>query len=86
MAWLTIAPDLRLKPMPPTIVQLEIGFPQNRTRDPHNYCGTVLKAVVDALVGIDLWPDDTPEWIGHRESILVKGSLTTVTLTPKELF
>ena len=65
---------------PPTIVQLEIGFPRERKRDPHNYCGTVLKAVVDALVNVKLWPDDTPEWIGHRESILTKGQLTKVTL------
>ena len=65
---------------PPTIVQLEIGFSTTRRRDPHNYCGTVLKAVIDALVNKGLWPDDTPEWIGHREPILVKGLLTKVIL------
>lgn len=65
---------------PPTIVQLEIGFTTNRKRDPHNYCGTVLKAVIDALVNAGLWPDDTPEWIGHREPVLVKDPLTKVTL------
>ena len=65
---------------PPTIIQLEIGFKASRKRDPHNYCGTVLKAVIDSLVNIGLWPDDTPEWVGHREPLLVKGLTTQVTL------
>lgn len=65
---------------PPSIIQLEIGFPQIRTRDPHNYCGTVLKAITDGLVNIGFWPDDTPEWVGHRESLLIKGNLTKVIL------
>jgi len=65
---------------PPTIVQLRIGFTTIRKRDPHNYCGTVLKAVIDALVNKGLWPDDTPEWIGHREPILVRSHTTEVIL------
>ncbi len=66
---------------PPTIIQVEIGFTTTRKRDPHNYCGTVLKAVIDALVNIGLWPDDTPEYIGHREPILIKSKLTRVFFT-----
>lgn len=53
------------------IVQIEIPFPVNRRRDPHNYCGTVLKAVVDGLVKGGGFPDDTPEYVGHREPVLV---------------
>jgi hypothetical protein len=91
MAWMTVPHhsrstyrgDEKSEWFPPSIVQLEIGFRQDRKRDPHNYCGTVLKAVVDALVAVRLWPDDTPEWVGHRESILTKGLLTKVTLWPK---
>ena len=66
---------------PPTIIQVEIGFTTSRKRDPHNYCGTVLKAVIDALVNKGLWPDDTPEYIGHREPILIKSQLTRVFFT-----
>ena len=62
----------------PSVVRLHIGFKQRRRRDPHNYCGTVLKSVVDGLVGVGLWPDDTPDWVGHRESNLIVPSLTTV--------
>ena len=65
---------------PPTIIQLEIGFTTSRKRDPHNYCGTVLKAVIDSLVNIGLWPDDTTEWVGHREPLLVKTLTTRVTM------
>ena len=63
---------------PPSIIQIEIGFPKTRRRDPHNYCGTVLKAVIDGLVQKGLWPDDTPEWVGHREPLLVEGETTKV--------
>lgn len=63
---------------PYTIVQLELVFPAKRRdgmpnttrRDPHNYCGTVVKAVIDGLVLAKAFPDDTPEYVGHRESIL----------------
>lgn len=53
------------------IVTVTIPFDDNRTRDPHNYCGTVLKAVVDGLVKAKAFPDDTYEFAGHREPILV---------------
>lgn len=53
------------------IVQIVIPFRDTRTRDPHNYCGTVLKAVVDGIVKGSTIPDDTPEYVGHREPVLV---------------
>jgi hypothetical protein len=53
------------------IVTLEIVFPDKRRRDPHNYCSTVLKAVIDGLVVAGAWKDDTPDYVGHREPILV---------------
>ena len=69
------------------IVQVTIPFDTNRRRDPHNYCGTVTKAVIDGLkdqkarsprkgdpmvvTGVGLWPDDDEQYVGHREPILV---------------
>ena len=62
------------------LVTVTIPFTQNRRRDPHNYCGTVLKAIIDGLVHAGVVPDDTPEWIGHREPRLVKGGDVIVEL------
>lgn len=57
---------------PFTVVCLEIPFKRaKQRRDPHNYCSTVLKAVIDGLLAATAWPDDTPEWVGHREPRLV---------------
>lgn len=70
------------QPFDPSIVQIHIPFSQERRRDPHNYCGTVLKAVIDGLVLAGLWPDDTPEWVGHREPVLYKGKQVIVQITP----
>jgi hypothetical protein len=68
-------------PFPFTIVQMVIHFPTKDSAgrrntaaeraDPHNFCGTVLKAVVDGLVLAQAWPRDTAEYVGHRESILL---------------
>lgn len=67
----------------PRIVQVTIPFDTNRKRDPHNYCGTVVKAIIDGLVEQYVWPDDTPEYVGHREPELTKGTLVTVKLHPR---
>lgn len=69
---------------PPSVIQVNIPFKDNRKRDPHNYCGTVLKAIVDGLVEAGAWPDDTPEYVGHREPVLHKGSAVIVTTTPMQ--
>lgn len=62
------------------IITVTIPFTKKATRDPHNYCGTVLKAIVDGLVAAKLAPDDSPEYVGHREPILVvdRGAFPTV--------
>lgn len=70
-------------PQPPSIVQLTIPTPDNRRRDNHNYCGSILKAVIDGLVKAGAWPDDTPEFVGHREPILEKGTIVTIELTSR---
>lgn len=74
----------RYGPQPPGIVQIWIPFKDKRRRDPHNYCGTVLKAVIDGLVMAGLWPDDTPEYVGHREPIVYKGDKVIVRVTPRQ--
>lgn len=68
----------------PGLVRVHIPFSQKRKRDPHNYCGTVVKAVIDGLVMAGAWPDDTPEHVGHREPVLYKGDKVIVEITPME--
>lgn len=65
---------------PPLLVELTIPFTTSRRRDPHNYCGTVLKAVIDGIVLAGLAPDDTGEWVAHREPTLVKGDTVILRL------
>lgn len=61
-------------------VHLTIPFAARRARDPHNYVGTVCKAVVDQLVEQGAWPDDTPAWVTVPEPTLVHGHEVTVAL------
>lgn len=66
----------------PCNFQMEIPFPTNARRDPHNY-SNVIKAVVDALVVEGVWPDDNPDWITVLDPVLVKGDTVKVFLTPR---
>jgi Holliday junction resolvase RusA-like endonuclease len=63
---------------PPVVVRLHIPFRDKRRRDPHNYCGTLLKSVIDGLVVAGVIPDDSNEFLGHREPVLfvAKGPQT----------
>lgn len=63
------------------VISLRIPFTTVRRRDPHNYCGTVLKAIVDGLVEGGVFPDDTPEHVGHREPVLTKGTTVEIVIT-----
>lgn len=72
------------KPLPPCTVRVTIPFPVNRRRDPHNYTGTVVKAVIDGLVRAGLWPDDNPNWITVLDPELVVGSTVFVHIAPRE--
>ncbi len=49
----------------PALVRVGIPFSVKRRRDPHNYCGTVVKAVIDGMVRAGAWKDDTPEFVEH---------------------
>jgi hypothetical protein len=75
-------------------VLVELPFPRRARRDPHNYVGTNVKSVVDALttktdkegnVFEGAWPDDTPEWVTVIEPVFAIGSETVrVHLTTRE--
>lgn len=68
---------------PPAYVRCEFSVPDRRKRDPHNYTGTVVKAVMDGLVRADAWPDDNPAWVLTDEPrLLVGGHTCRVTITP----
>ena len=57
----------------PAVVWVTLTFREKRRRDPHNYVGTVVKALVDGLVRVGVWPDDTPEWVTVAEPVLRIG-------------
>jgi hypothetical protein len=69
--------------MGPALVRVHIPFPVDRRRDPHNYCGTVVKAIVDGLVNAGAWDDDTPEFVEHISPILYKGDMVIIELHEK---
>lgn len=64
----------------PAWVQVCIPFDVARRRDPHNYVGTVVKAVIDGLVRAGAWPDDNPRWVRTVEPVLIRGSRVIVNI------
>lgn len=71
----------------PVTIRVDIPFTKVRRRDPHNYVGTVVKAVVDGIVRAGLVPDDNPEWVSVEEPTLVihpRHPKVTVHITPRE--
>lgn len=66
----------------PSFVTVTIPFSTKRRRDPHNYCGTVVKSIIDGMVTAGAWKDDTPEYVRHIEPVLIvdKSGLVTVLL------
>lgn len=100
-AWLRINPKERaaLAELARTVgldVLVDLPFAKNSRRDPHNYVGTNVKSIVDALttkvdkasgktVWDGVWPDDTPEFVTVIEPVLTVGTdLVRVHLTPRE--
>jgi len=71
--------------LPSTVIAKEVGtaqrleatihlpFKTKRRRDPHNYVGTNVKAIVDGLVDAGMILDDTPEYITVNEPVLLVG-------------
>jgi Holliday junction resolvase RusA-like endonuclease len=84
LAWTSYCNGLGLdRHMGPALVRVHIPFPVDRRRDPHNYCGTVVKAIVDGLVNAGAWDDDTPEFVEHISPILYKGDMVIIELHEK---
>jgi hypothetical protein len=69
----------------PSLIRVGLPFRTRRIRDPHNYCGTVVKAVVDGLVLAGAWPDDTPEYVEHISPELHVGGeqIVVVSIFPR---
>lgn len=67
----------------PCRVQVTIPFRDIRRRDPHNYVGTICKALVDQLVEQGAWPDDNAAWVTVDEPVCVKGNEVIVRLSPR---
>ncbi len=72
-------------------VLVELPFKSKSRRDPHNYVGTNIKTIIDALTTkpktgfVGAWQDDTPEWVTVLEPECVVGSTTVrVHLIPRE--
>lgn len=65
----------------PCVVQVVLPFRTKQRRDPHNYTGTVVKALVDTLVKQGVWPDDTPEWVTVSDPVCEIGTEARVVLT-----
>jgi hypothetical protein len=62
-----------------------LTFPRNARRDPHNYVGTVVKKLVDTLVGLGVVPDDTADWVTVIEPELrvAPDNLATVSIAQR---
>lgn len=83
-AWIERRRDWHLVKDKPCVVQVHLPFRTHQRRDPHNYTGTTIKALIDALVKQEVWPDDTPEWVSVADPICVVGDVDVlVVLTPR---
>ena len=73
-----------LSELPPSLVTISLPFARNGRRDPMNYVGTVVKAVIDGMVDAGCWPDDTAEFVEIRQPVLVVGGdgLVRITVSP----
>lgn len=63
-------------------VEMQLPFSRGGRRDPSNYIGTVVKAVVDQLVFHGCWPDDTPQWVRILEPRIVIGEIAVIRIAP----
>ena len=69
----------------PSLVRIHIPFRTKRRRDPHNYCGTVVKAIIDGLVQGGAWPDDTPQYVEHLSPVLHRNTMVEVVIYPRDI-
>lgn len=65
------------------MLQLYIGMPDGRRRDPSNYMW-VQKTIVDQLVREKLWPDDDPKYLTEFVPRLEVSPDTTVEIWERD--
>lgn len=67
----------------PVTIQAVLPFRSAIRRDPHNYTGTVVKAVVDGIKTAGIIPDDTPEWVTvlDPELVIIRDKAEPLTAT-----
>lgn len=76
----------------PIVVTPVLQFRGVRRRDPHNYTGTITKAIVDGLVRAQIVPDDTPNWVTVTDPVLevvtdpLQPLTCTIRIRPREMF
>lgn len=70
-AWLALPKKEREASGVPCNVLVELPFAKGARRDPHNYISTNVKAMIDELVKVGVWPDDNPDWVTVIEPKLV---------------
>jgi len=98
LAWKQARTDWPLVKGHRCTVEVFLPFPDKRRRDPHNFTGTVIKALIDELttktqrygkqvvtVREGCWPDDTPDYVEVIEPRIVVGTECVVRITPQEL-
>lgn len=73
-----------LTPGKPITVTVDLPFTTRRTRDPHNYTSTVVKAIVDGLTLARLVPDDSPEWVTVNDPVIRIRTPATVVVHIEE--
>ena len=65
-------------------IKVSLPFSRKSRRDPHNYVGTNVKTIIDALVNEGMTEDDTAEYVSVLEPSLRINTegLVTILLTP----
>lgn len=58
----------------PCEVRVTLPFARAARRDPHNYVAPLVKALIDELVKVGCWPDDTPEFVTVVEPTFAYGT------------
>lgn len=82
-AWMGARSEHCLVKDKPCTVEVHLPFRTAQRRDPHNYTGTMVKAIVDSLVRSGVWPDDTAEWVTVLDPVLKIGGDCLIVITTR---
>lgn len=56
------------------LIEVELPFEKKARRDPHNYTGTTVKAIIDGLIEAGMKSDDNPRYVRVEEPRLSVGT------------